>query len=162
MAANKVIESMVKLIEVKSHLLNLSREKTDMITIGSIDKLQALLVRERQSIQVLEQAEATRKTVTNEWLIAHQLAHEHGTITEMLTLMKDDQAKQDLEQVATQLTDIIIQLRQQEQLNQELIKQSMQFIQISLDVMNPSIKQMNYGNNKDTRAVEYSVFDSKA
>ncbi|MBM7600536.1 uncharacterized protein (DUF849 family) [Virgibacillus halotolerans] len=158
----KVIESLKKLIQVKSHLLNLSQEKTEIVTAGSVDNLQALLVKERKYIRLLEQAESERETATNEWMIETQQTQQNVTITEMLTNIEDEKAKRELEKTAIQLTDIIIQLKQQEQLNQELINQSMHFVQMSLDVMNPSIKQMNYGNKKATQAVERSVFDSKA
>lgn len=162
MAVQQVMKSLEKLVEVNTYLVNLSKEKTAVVTAGSVDELQTLLVKERKYIRILEQTESDRDKTTKEWMKENKLTSAHVTITEMLTLIEDEQAKQELEQAAIQLTEIIIQLKQQEQLNQQLINQSLKFVQMSLDVMNPSFKQMNYGNKKETQTVERSVFDSKA
>ena len=61
-----------------------------------------------------------------------------------------------------ELTKAITQLKQQEQLNQALIQQSMQFVQLSLDILNPTIQTMNYGKNREDAGSKRSVFDSKA
>lgn len=161
MSVRKIIESLEKLISIKTYLLNISQEKTGIVTEGSVDQLQALLVKERKYIRVLEQAESDRKIATDEWLLQNNLAGESITVTEILTILDDETEKQELEQTTIALTEIMLALKQQEQLNQELIQQSMKFVQMSLDVMNPSINQMNYGS-KEKQTVSRSVFDSKA
>lgn len=162
MSVQSVIQSLEKLISINNYLLNISEEKTEIVTEGSVERLQALLVKERKYIRLLEQSESERKAAAEAWIITHKFPRENVTITEMLTMMDDEAEIQELEQTAIALTDTILKLKQQEQLNQDLINQSMKFVQMSLDVMSPSIQQLNYGNKNQIQAVKRSVFDSKA
>jgi flagellar biosynthesis/type III secretory pathway chaperone len=162
MTVQRVIRSLEKLIQVKSQLLNISQSKTEIVTAGSVDNLQTLLVKERKYIRLLERAESDRATATMDWMMENESPQGNITISEILTMVNDEKAKQKLEQTAIQLTNIITQLKLQEQLNHALINQSMQFVHMSLDVMNPSINQVNYGNKREMQVVERSLFDSKA
>ncbi|WP_054751747.1 flagellar export chaperone FlgN [Piscibacillus salipiscarius] len=57
----------------------------------------------------------------------------------------------------------LAQLKEQEQLNRELIEQSLQFIDLSLEMYEPQSKQMNYDSNKQApQRQQTSMFDSKA
>src|SRR5699024_10932319 len=127
---------------------------------GSVEQLQMILVKERKYIQVLEQAEAERKKEVEN--LQQGLPLNNATITEILDHIPNNEEKKELENQTVALTEMITSLKQQEQLNQGLIKQSMQFVQISLDMMNPTIKNMNYWNKQQTSTEKRSVFDSKA
>ena len=74
-------------------------------------------------------------------------------------MLKD---KKQLEASAVKLTEALIALKQQEQLNIALIQQSMQFVQLSLDLLSPSLTNMNYGKEQKDQPINRSVFDSKA
>lgn len=162
MSAQTIIQTLEKLVHIHQDVLAISQQKTEIIKEGSVEKLQALLVKERRYIRLMEQAESARKTAADDWLAQSQLTQEDATITNLLEMMHNEDDKQALEKITVILTEMIIKLKQQEQLNQQLINQSMQFVQLSLDVMTPSIKSMNYGSKKETQAIKRSVFDSKA
>lgn len=76
--------------------------------------------------------------------------------------MVDEQSREGLEKTAVALTNVITRLKEQKQLNQALIQQSMQFVELSLDMLSPSIRNMNYGEKKSSGPKGRSVFDSKA
>ncbi len=158
-AINELLQTLTRIHE---ELLKVSKRKTDIIKEGSAEKLQAILVEERKYIKVLEQAEQNRKQVVEKWYTDKRLPLEHMTITNMLEILTDKQEQQELEHMTVQLTKAITELKQQEQLNQALIQQSMQFVQLSLDMLNPTIQSMNYGKNQETEGSKRSVFDSKA
>ena len=80
----------------------------------------------------------------------------------MLDRLSNENEKLSLEKVTAKLTECIVKIKQQEQLNEALLKQSMQFVQLSLDMLNPSIKNMNYNQKQSQVMAERSVFDSKA
>lgn len=163
MSVETIIQSMESLRRIHEELLNISQQKTVIVKAGSIEKLQSILVKERKYIRVLEQTEANRKSIVDEWLLERQLPLDGATITGMLEIIQDESESNMLEKATIALTEVITKLKQQEQLNQALINQSMQFVQLSLDTMNPSIKNMNYGNTeKESDATGRSAFDSKA
>jgi len=155
-----MIQVLTKLVNVHKSLLENARQKTEVVKEGSVEQLQMILVKERKYIQVLEQAEAERKKEVEN--LQQGLPLNNATITEILDHIPNNEEKKELENQTLALTEMITSLKQQEQLNQALIQQSMQFVQLSLDMMNPSIKNMNYGNKQETSTEKRSVFDSKA
>ncbi|SFA88197.1 FlgN protein [Lentibacillus halodurans] len=162
MSVQPIIQSLEKLIELHDGLFDSARKKTEMIKEGSVDKLQTLLVKEYKFVQALEQAEINRQKMVEEWLVNEGITLHQATITAILETLTDEQAKNDLEKTTVQLTDTITRVKKQEQLNQDLIRQSMQFVELSLDMMKPSIRNMNYGEKKASGGTDRSVFDSKA
>src|SRR5690625_485172 len=147
---------------IHEELLKGSKRKTDIIKEGSTEKLQAILAEERKYIKVLEQAEERRQKEVEKWYSDQQLSLEEMTITNMLHMLTDKQDQQLLENITIHLTEAITALKQQEQLNQALIQQSMQFVQLSLDMLSPTIQNMNYGKSQGNEGAKRSVFDSKA
>lgn len=162
MSADLIIQSLEELVSIHENLLTISEEKTKVIKEGSIDKLQNLLVKERKQIRLSEQAEVNRQTVVEQWCMNNGTTVDSATITNILQMLTDEVERQKLEHTATKLTETITRLKQQEQLNHVLISQSMQFVQLSLDLMSPTLKNMNYGVNKESDITTRSVFDSKA
>ncbi|UJL45345.1 flagellar protein FlgN [Virgibacillus sp. NKC19-16] len=163
MSINQIIKTLENLVAIHEDLVSLSREKTKVVKEGSVEKLQSLLVKERKQIRTFEKVEKTRQEAVEAWFFENELPLTDTTITHMLEIISDEDEKQELTAVTTKLTELITTLKQQEQLNESLLNQSMKFVQLSLDMMNPSIKNMNYGNSKqESVTMKRSVFDSKA
>mgnify|MGYP001945285625 CR=1 FL=1 len=145
-------------------LLDCSKEKTEVIKEGSAEKLQALLAKEHQLIRLLEQTEQKRQELVENWFSQQRLPKtEERTITNMLEIIhrSDPELATKLESLTVDLTEKITELKNQEQLNRALIEQSMMFIQMSLNLLSPTIDQYNYGQS-DNKVVDRSVFDSRA
>lgn len=84
-------------------------------------------------------------------------------MTNLLAYIDDGTEKTEFEKVMSALIDAIVELREVEQLNKELMEQSMQLVQLSLDMLQPSINRMNYdGKQNIQESTKRSVFDSKA
>ncbi|WP_163970551.1 flagellar protein FlgN [Oceanobacillus halotolerans] len=164
MSIQVILQAIEKLTNIHISLLEVSKEKTASIKEGKIDQLQTILVKERKDAQILEQTEAKRLQLVDQWFQEKGI-HAEATISTMLDYILDETEKQQLVDATTALTNMITKLKQQEQLNQALIQQSMQFVEISLDMLNPSLKRMNYGAKRQTTvpsSESRSVFDSKA
>jgi flagellar biosynthesis/type III secretory pathway chaperone len=162
MSIQKVQQVLNSLVKLHEALLEISREKTEVIKEGKVEKLQSILVKERKRIRELEQAENARIHIVEAFVKEHPSVSD-PSITSLLEHLDKEEEKTELEASAISLTEAITKLKQQEQLNQALINQSMQFVQLSLDLMNPSLKNLNYGEGKAaSSAGKRSVFDSKA
>ncbi|RKQ35579.1 flagellar protein FlgN [Oceanobacillus halophilus] len=162
MSVESIIQSIEKLVSVHEELLIISKEKTKIIKEGSIEKLQALLVKERKQTRLLERAELHRQSEVEKWLIKKGISSENVRISNMLTHVEISNDKEKLASVTTELTEKITMLKLQEELNQALLKQSMQFVQLSMELLNPSIANINYGNqNQDSKPIKQSLFDSQ-
>ncbi|RDW16515.1 flagellar protein FlgN [Oceanobacillus arenosus] len=163
MSVQTIIQSLESLVHVHEALLVISQEKTEIVKDGSVDKLQALLVKERKQIRLLEQAEIKRQESVTAWAKNSKIPVENATITTMLETIEDGAEQEALAAITTDLTNLITKLKQQEQLNQALLNQSMQFVQLSLDMLNPSINNLNYGSkSKEAGSTNRSLFDSQA
>jgi flagellar biosynthesis/type III secretory pathway chaperone len=161
-SVQSIIEKLDNLTKIHHQLIVLSEEKTAVVKKGNVEQLQTILVKERKIIRQLEQAEENRQKEVVAWFLTHGLSPEDATVTNLLNQLNDDSEKEKLEDSAVQLTESIVKLKQQEQLNIALIQQSMQFVQLSIDLMSPSLKNMNYGKDNNQPTMNRSVFDSKA
>lgn len=161
MSITNIIQALEHLVDIHHRLLKRSREKTELIKDRNVEQLQQLIVQERKFILHLEQAEKKRQAFVKDWFLKQGKQDEEMTISNLLMLTNNKQEQKKLAKVTTALTEVITELKRQEQLNRELLEQSMQFVQMSLNMLSPSYDQMNYGANKRNKQI-HSVFDSKA
>lgn len=165
MSTQPINEIMDKLCSLHQSLLTLSSDKTEALKNGDTDELQATIVKERKHVQAIGQLEAKREQVVAEWFSTNGINGEEHTITTMLEHISNDAEKEALQEKFERLVMILADLKQQEKLNQELTQQSLQFIDMSLDMIQPSMKNLNYGRpntKKNDSGNRRSVFDSKA
>lgn len=164
MSTQPITEIMDKLCSLHQSLLTLSQEKTEALKQGNTEELQAIIVKERKHVQAIGQLETKREQLVSDWFNEQGLAGEEQTITTMLGHV-DEEEKQVLQEKFERLVMILADLKQQEKLNQELTQQSLQFIDMSLDMIQPSMKNLNYGRpntKQNDSGNRRSVFDSKA
>jgi len=162
MAFESVVRSLRKLVELHQQLINISEQKTDLIKEGKVEKLQEKILQERKLVLQLEQYEKERQALVESWFISKDLTTEDMTISSILLNLESEKQQNKLASVTTELTEAITDLKRSEQLNRELLEQSMQFVQMSLHLLSPTLEQMNYGE-KDAKVDRgRSVFDSKA
>ncbi len=156
-------EIMQQLVILHQELIQISNKKTEEIKQGNMDELSKTLMQERKLIQAITQAEAKRQEIVDEFFMKVHANVEEKTMTMVLAHIDDNKDKQQLENVVRLLVEAIVELKQVEQLNQELMIQSMQYVQLSLDMLQPSIQRMNYDQKQTIQeSVKQSVFDSKA
>lgn len=166
MSIENIKKSLKSLIKIHENILNISQEKTEILKEGSAEQLQQLLIKEQKYVQALEHAEKKRSEFVKRWFEKHNYDDEEQTISTILNYVQNKADQTKIEQLATDLTHLMIEFKNQEQLNFELIQQSMQFIQTSLNMFKPSIESMNYDRQQpkhDQQRYEgQSIFDSKA
>ncbi|CQR46396.1 FlgN protein [Paraliobacillus sp. PM-2] len=160
MLLQTIQRTLEQLVQLHQSLHAVSVQKTEALKAGEIDQLQELLKKEKKHINAINQTEQQRMEQTNKWAIANGLADEPITVTTMLEHLHGTEDGQSLEQITTTLTETLVKLKQQEALNQQLTQQSLQFVQLSMDMIAPTINTFNYGNKQ--QASNRSVFDSKA
>ena len=163
MSVQSILEKLNKLISIHEKLLELSKEKTNIVKEGNAEKLQAKLIQERKMVLQLAQVEESRQKEVDEWFSVRGLSNEEATVTNLINNIENDEEKRLLAEKAVYLTEVVVNLKQQEQLNMALIQQSMQFVQLSIDLLSPSLKNINYSKDKEGDSqINRSVFDSKA
>ncbi len=163
MSTDHVIRSMQKLLKFHKQMKDVSILKTEVVKEGNMDAMHPILAKERMITQHIEKEERNRIEFVEEWFNEKGLPREiDRTITNMLDRLQGNEQIQ-LEKITAELTYMIKDIKEQEHLNHGLIQQSLQFVHMSLHMLQPSIEQMNYGEKQEQQPnVKRSVFDSKA
>lgn len=161
------IEQMTSVITelVKQHqeLTTLSVKKTEAIKSSDMEGLSTLLMKERKQIASIVQLEEKRQKLVENLFHQLQIKQPEKTVTKLLEHLTDTEEKERLEEAVTRLVEVIVPLRQAEQLNEQLIQQSLEFVQLSLDMLQPSVKNIQYNHqHAEEQRPNRSVFDSKA
>lgn len=164
MSIERILSALERLVQLHDSLLQLSLTKTDLLKKGDIEGVQNILKTEQKHIQAVNKLEKERLTAVDKWAEQYQLSDDEKVVTEILKKVSDDGERKQLEELSTELAEKLVELKAQEALNHELTNQSLQFVQMNLDLLSPTIEQVNYGNAKSQNDPQSkrSVFDSKA
>ncbi|MDQ0254527.1 flagellar biosynthesis/type III secretory pathway chaperone [Evansella vedderi] len=140
--------------------------KQEAVKKGNIPELEQVMKEEAALIQKLRKLENTRLHAVGLWMKEKGFVEETAT---METLLKyfPERLRPELEEWSQRLVAEITKLKHQNELNQQLIEESLRFVNMSLDSMNP---QQEFGNYKrpqdkgdnDFESTGRSLFDSKA
>ncbi|QAS53701.1 flagellar protein FlgN [Halobacillus litoralis] len=164
MTIDTIINHMERLKQLHESLHVLSKKKTEALKKNDTAAIQGLMTDERKHVQAIEKIEKQRIKDVDAWSANRNLPSEQPTISDLIGLLEGEE-KDQLQQAYDELILVLAELKQQEQLNSELTKQSLQFINLSLDMLQPSLQSMNYGNQNEQNSGQKpkrSVFDSKA
>lgn len=161
---NLIRENIEKLLHEHEQLLEISHQKTDLIKNSEMEALVKVLLEEKKVMQIIMQLEDEREKLVS---LLFRTLHIDGsidkTVTNLLSYLEDDAEKEQLAQLITPLIETITALKANEDLNSQLLEQSMQFIQLSLSMMDPTTQKVSYGEkSQQTQQIDRSVFDSKA
>lgn len=162
MAIDLVINYMKQLQQLHESLLSLSKRKTEVLKTNDVAGIQQLLLQEKKHIQAIEKVEKQRERSLMEWASEKDMHSREWTVSDLIEMV-DGEEKGLLQDAYEGLILVLADLKQQEKLNNELTQQSLQFINMSLDLLQPSIQSVNYGGQEASKSTaKRSIFDSKA
>lgn len=163
MSATAIVTSLEKLITLYQSINSLAKLKTEIIKKNDTDALSQLLIDEQKQLKAIEQTDKEREHAVKAFLQSKNAPITTTTLTD-LSAWADESERTQLETLKNKLLFEVSSLKQENQLNQQLIYQSLQFINVSLDMFRPSQQDFNYEKpvqqqpNRGSR----SMFDSKA
>ncbi|MGP4078947.1 flagellar protein FlgN [Pseudalkalibacillus sp. R45] len=148
-------------------LLEISVEKTEALKKNDITVLDKLLNEENKCIQTIERIENERIREVETLLNAQGIVVDENPSLAQLLRFYDHEGQAKLIHAQNQLRQTIQELQDQNELNHELTRQSLQFVNASLSLMEPKKTTANYGrpgqtNQQNGYQKSRSIFDSKA
>lgn len=165
MEIDAIISTLTKLERLHRSLLDVATKKTDIIKDGDMDGLNDMLKSEQAHIAAIERLEQQRQVEVTDYLRANGCAPtEAPTVAQLIDAARPAE-KAVLQQARARLIDVIAQLKQRNDLNQKMIFQSLQFVNITLDSLQPRPEQMNYSSDVGGRSAQpqkKNYFDSQA
>jgi len=160
-----IIQALNNMTKLHRSMVALAKQKTEIIKRGDINSLQNLLKEENKHIQAIQRLEMGLKNETILFLQKNRVEMEQPSLSAAIEIANELE-KEALLQGKQELENEIRELSIQNQLNQQLLEQSLQFVNISLDLLQPDIDSYNYDRSEngaqENRQQSRSLFDSKA
>ena len=157
MSAQTIITVLEKLIKLHKSLNQLAEKKTTIIKEGDTDALTELLIDEQKHVKAITQIEKER-----EQAVLALMSGKNATIDEVIEIAESTEADV-LRHLKEELLTEIMKLKEQNELNQQLLITSLQFVNLSLDLLRPQDRNYNYDKtNQEAPKNMKSMFDSKA
>ena len=157
MSAQPIITVLEKLVKLHKSLNQLAEKKTIIIKEGNTDALTALLIDEQKHVTAITQMEKER-----EQTVLAFMSGKKANVDEVIEVAEPIEADT-LQRLKEELLNEIKKLKDQNELNQQLLVTSLQFVNLSLDLLRPQDRNYNYDKtNQEPPKQMKSMFDSKA
>jgi hypothetical protein len=151
--------SLNELLSLHENLLKLSFEKKDILIKGDTDQLRLITGKEQKLIKAIQKKNHGLQSNCKCFLGSEQ----KQTLNDVIKKV-DDKTKDKISEIKRKLEEVLGLIRTQNDTNQQLIKQSLQFIDVSIDLLKPDIDTYNYNRSDSKNPYEkegYSIFESK-
>lgn len=159
----KLIAVLDKEADIYKDILEISKNKTNIVVKGKVTELENIVKLEQTLVIKMGQLEGIREELIGK--ISEQLAIEPSevTVTQLSQILKADEAE-GLKKVHKKLSEVLTELKSTNQLNTKLIKNSLDYIDFSLNIMtNTNVLTGNNYSNSGTVGTtgKRSLFDIK-
>ena len=162
MSVEKLLDSLEKLIVLHRSLNKIAADKTKVIIDGNAETLQTILKDENKHIQGIQRLNNDVLKMAKVFLESKNSIIEVPTVSAVIDYVNEED-KITLKNFQKELQGQIDILSKQNKLNQELLDQSLHFINLSLDLLTPDMESINYNPASQNEQKEaFSIFDSKA
>ncbi|MCM3389100.1 flagellar protein FlgN [Ureibacillus chungkukjangi] len=166
MSVQLIVSILEKLEKMHKSLLELSLTKTELVKKGDMEGLDTIIKNEQSHVAAIEVLEKQRLQMVTEYLRAKGIALvDTPTVADVIEAADTDNERKQLEDIRNQLLSVIGDLSKQNNLNQKLVFQSLQFVNMSLDMLRPQPEEINYSSKtvrSENVAPKKSMFDSQA
>ena len=133
----------------KAGVIVLDNEKTEVIKVGDMDSLNQLLKDEQAHVAGISQLEQQRQIEVTDYLRAKGIAPiDSPTVAHVLEYTSSKEEKELLKAARNKLLLTVETLKQQNELNQKLTLQSLQFVNMTLEAIRPKPEQINYSKSE--------------
>jgi flagellar biosynthesis/type III secretory pathway chaperone len=157
---NRLIEQLEKLYALHAEMLELAERKTEVLKKNDLDGLQHILRQEQKCASAMTVAEKEREKAARAFLKAKGDAR--VAISDCIKAAGSEGAP--LKAIQDNMLVVIGKLRQQNELNRQLIQQTLQYVHLTLDLLKPQPEASAYGRPAGGQQPKtgQSFFDSKA
>ena len=165
MALAGIIDTLEEQTKLYEQLLNSAKEKTPVLVRNDVDSLNTILQQERKLLVRADELEKTRLAHTYRYF--HEIGYKSRlhNLTELIRSVYQPQDKQALIGKQQELSGMLKELQQINELNQQLIAQSLAFINYSIDlVVEDPAEDVTYQHphNKPGGSGRTGIFDTRA
>ncbi|CAN7200005.1 flagellar protein FlgN [Rossellomorea sp. LjRoot5] len=164
MSATNLTTTLEKLYKLHKSLFDLSVNKTNVIKKGDMNELDQVLKDEQKHLAAINTVEAERQRESSNYLQSRGASFNEAPTISQCIEHSSVQEQEILAQWHEKLVGIIGELKAQNELNQKLVYQSLQFVNMNLSMTQHQPEQSTYSrpNGEKKAPASRSIFDSKA
>ncbi|MGO0063611.1 flagellar protein FlgN [Brevibacillus fluminis] len=130
---NKLYELLGNLRDLHAALLTLAVEKKEVLIAGNTDGLVRIMQKEQKLVKAIEAVEAARIQCIEKLLSERSYPITVKTLDDLIKMTTSAEEKSQLTAHREELLRIVSELRAANDLNQQLLAQSLSFVEMSLD-----------------------------
>ncbi|KPU26436.1 hypothetical protein TR13x_10175 [Caloranaerobacter sp. TR13] len=148
-------------LNLYKHMLELSIDKTEIITSGQVRELDKITQKEQALILKAGKLEDIREKVLSR--IQEELKLKKiQNISKLVDYLSEEQ-KKEIEDIKEQLIDVLDKLKERNILNSALIKDSLEYINLNVNLLTNALTGSTYSDkvNKDEVVQSKNIFDAK-
>lgn len=161
---NQLTAVLQALLDVHRQLLRLAERKREVIVAGKLPALQSLVKEETELVEQLKRLEQERTNLVQRMVPASS-GERKVTLSQLLEQV-DDEKRTRIQRLMKDLLDVIEQLQKENEQNQTLVKESLQYVQQTINVLtaNPADDYLYRPKQSSDRTGQgtASMFDQKA
>lgn len=135
---NEEVTTLMTLLEreyaIYQKLYEISAKKTDVIVAGKVAALDEIVKVEEQLVLGVGKFEREREAIVEKLAQTLQKPGQNFTLSVLIEALDDTQAKQ-LTTVQQQISDVLHELTEKNNLNMQLLQHSMDYVQFSLNLL---------------------------
>lgn len=165
MSVQPIISILEKLEKMHKSLLEHAYKKTELVKNNDMEELDKMLKVEQSHVAAIEQLDQLRqKKVVEFFQLKGIKVSSPPSVAELLEVIEDEEESQQLSDVRNRLLKVIDDLKKQNDLNQQLIYNSLQLVNVTLNMLRPQPEEINYSEKtvRGGNAPRQSLFDSQA
>lgn len=165
MAVGPILDVMSQLIVAHEQLLALGEQKTDIIVRNNVEELNKIVGKESRLAAHIAELDQMRITVVGQYLTAKGYRpHPYITVSDIVKLIVKVEEKQKIQETQRKLFDIIKRLKAVNKQNQQLIEQSLAYIDYSIDLIvgPPDSDAIYHHPEQQPIARRSGLFDTRA
>jgi flagellar biosynthesis/type III secretory pathway chaperone len=160
-----LLDTMNKMRDIHEALLELAKDKTQILVRNEVEMLNQIVNKESKLTRLVAEAEQERIQVVNEYLLSRGYnPNPKITISDLVRIIFKAEDKQALSEAQTSFLQVLLELKQHNATNQQLIEHSLAFIDYSLDLVvgTPEVDVVYQNPNQQKNGNRLGVFDSRA
>lgn len=163
----ELIKAMDVLADLHGELLTVSSAKREVLVRNEVDQLNQIVSREGKLIRLIGEADQQRIKAMSDYLLRRGYHYDSRiTVSNLIKLVFKSEEKQQLLQAHQRLVAILAELKKVNELNNQLIQQSLSFIDYTLDLFTgASTEEATYTNpmkNRSNGSKGLGYFDARA
>lgn len=143
---DKLTDVLDKEVNVYEGILKLSRQKTDALVAGKVSELEGITRLEQSAIITLSKLEEEREKLVEKAAKQLELEPSDVTLSSFTRVMPKEQAEK-LKKYNDVLPKLFNEIRESNELNSKLIKNSLDYIDFSINVLTSAGAMGNYSSS---------------